>query len=187
MNGQNSLDTPSPETTLKGEQKIQINSHLTAVCLVGAAYLLSIDKSSSFLLVFIMCQILCPIPLLITSSLAYLKIMTTKNEVNKCFDTLAWWAHSLAYGMILNSLTLIAFDKGFVFVGWLFFVCYNFLFSVYTSINVYSIYKLSLNEENVKFTKSWIRKSLNIIIYFLISFLGVILPMIIFNWPYGKG
>ena len=123
--------------TKKGEQKIQINAHLTAVCLLGAGYLFSTIHSDSPIVTIIICQILCPIPLLITSSMAYLKLIISTTQNRTLYDILAWFTHSLAYGMILNSLTLIAVYKGFILTAQIFFVSYNVLYIIYSLVNIY--------------------------------------------------
>lgn len=151
----------------KGSDRIQINNILSAVCVGVLSVLLSL--SGTRLSAWMIGQLACAIPCLVTSSLAYAKTCYRKKEEYSLWDNIGWLTHSLGYIMILNAMALMLYQANYRMITWIFLGTTIFLFLAYSVVDVVAK-KRRLKE------KGW-----KLAFYLLTVFVGSILP-IIMRW-----
>ena len=148
----------------KGSDRIQINNILSAVCIGALSVYLSLsqEKISQWILV----QLAVAIPCLITSSLAYAKLCYRVSDEYHIWDKLGWITHSLGYIMIINSISILLFQKNYITSLWLFITATVFLFIIYSILDIVAK-RYRLKEKIIKLA-----------IYLVILFAGSIAPII---------
>ena len=149
---------------IKGSQRIQVNSILTAISVTIVAILINsttLQKSSNWVLF----QLSASIPLLVTSSLFYTKTSYRSKKEYPYWNTAASLSHSLGYFAIINSMTLIMFFRGYKLSAYVLIVSIIILIIVYSLMD-YFLNKKRLFEKLVKF-----------VIYVAIIFFGT-LPLL---------
>jgi hypothetical protein len=149
---------------IKGRERIQINNLLAAISM--AILVLIIGLVKAHFNYWAVVQLSLTVPLLVTSSLAYLKSAYRDNKEYSMWDRLGWFTHTLGYSMILNSIFLI------LFFNYHHATAFTFLSVTITLHVIYSIIDYLLLKERL------VEKLTKMIFYLLIFFLGSILPIL---------
>jgi small-conductance mechanosensitive channel len=118
----------------KGNNRIQINNILSAVCIGALSVLLAI--SSDRLSPGAVGQLAIAIPCLVTSSLSYSKITYRREEEHAIWDWLGWVTHSIGYALIINALAIMAYNSNYSGIAWLFLGVNTVLFTTYSIVDV---------------------------------------------------
>jgi hypothetical protein len=151
---------------VKGRERIQINNILAAISMAILILVIGLDKIQFNYWAVI--QLSQSIPLLVTSSLAYLKSAYRENKEYNMWDRLGWFTHTLGYTMILNSIFLI------LYFNYHYSAAFVFLSITIVLHIIYSIIDYFLLKERL------IEKSIKMIFYLLLFFAGSILPIMFF-------
>jgi hypothetical protein len=149
---------------VKGSDRIQVNNILCAVSIGALTVILSLGGSGQNL--WLVGQLALPIPLLVTSSLAYAKLSYRGQDEFFLWDNLGWVTHSLGYIMILNAMALLLYRNGYVGVVWIFVAVNVALFLTYSIIDITA--KKSRKKE----------KLIKLGFYLLCLFFGTLLPVL---------
>ena len=147
----------------KGSDRIQINNILCAVCVGALSVLLGL--SNERLSAWAVGQLAAAIPCLITSSLAYAKTSYRNRDEHARWDTLGWATHTLGYVAVINAVGIMLFRNGFISVGWIFVCIVTAQFLIYSTLDI------------IMKRKRLREKSIKLIIYLLLLFMGLVLPV----------
>ncbi|MBM3711849.1 MAG: hypothetical protein FJW56_00195 [Actinobacteria bacterium] len=150
---------------IKGSERIQINNLLAAISMAILVLIIGLEKIQFS--PWAITQLSFSIPLLVTSSLAYSKSAYRENSEYFMWDRLGWFAHTLGYSMILNSIFLILYFNFDHFVA-LMFLSITIVLHILYSVIDYLLKKSRLLEKSTK-----------LFFYVLIFFLGSILPVLL--------
>jgi hypothetical protein len=149
---------------IKGENRIQINNLLSAICLASLSVLLGTGEQVT---PWVIGQLALAIPLLVSSSLAYAKLCYRPYEGEWwSWDTLGWFTHSGGYLMVLNATFLLMARKGYVETAYLFLGV-----SVVTFV-LYSFVDAALKP------RRWFEKTWKLLLHVAALFAGSLLPLL---------
>ena len=119
----------------KGSDRIKINNLLAAMSVAALAILLkgADDTSQRWMCLL---QFAAAVPVLVSSSLAYAKLVYRAKSERTTWDRLGWFTHTIGYIMILNALTILVFTAGYVYTAWAVLGIIVALFLVYATVDV---------------------------------------------------
>jgi hypothetical protein len=147
----------------KGSDRIQVNNVLSAACVAILSILLSV--SDARLSTWVIAQLAVAVPCLVTSSLAYAKMIYRPDSEFGVWDTLAWATHSLGYLLVLNSVALLAYVNYHGGAAAILLVATVILFVTYSLIDIL-----------LKRSRLW-EKTWKLLAYLALLFAGSVLPM----------
>ncbi len=152
-------DEPHEFAKIKGSQRIQINSILSAMA-VGVIAIMISNGTAQKISDWIIIQLSAPIPLLITSSLFFSKTSYRHKREYPYWNVAAGITHSLGYFSIINAVVLVLFFGGYETAAWVMLVM------VLVLIFLYSLIDYLLNKKRIA------EKLVKLLIYFAIIFVG---------------
>jgi hypothetical protein len=148
----------------KGSDRIQINNVLSAACIGILSILLSVADAR--LSIWVIAQLAVAVPCLVTSSLAYAKMIYRPESEFGVWDTLAWATHSLGYLLVLNAVALLAYVNNHGGAAVIFLVATVVLFVAYSLIDIL-----------LKRSRLW-EKLWKLLAYLALLFVGAVLPIV---------
>jgi hypothetical protein len=116
---------------------------------------------------WVISQLAVAVPCLVTSSLAYAKLIYRPANEFGAWDTLAWATHSLGYLLVLNSVALLAYVNNHGGAAAIFLVGTVILFVAYSAIDI-----------ALKRARLW-EKLWKLLAYLALLFAGSVLPMMV--------
>lgn len=118
----------------KGENRIQINNFIGAICIGVLAILL--DKPEHLVSSWIIAQLAIAVPCLFTSSLAYSKLSYRHLRESRLWDELGWLTHSIGYLSTLNAIAIMLYAAKYHGIAWLLVSVVILVFTSYTAIAI---------------------------------------------------
>ncbi len=147
------------------DNRIQINNLLSGLCIAILTVLLALPAAN--LGNWVIGQLAAAVPILVTSSLAYAKLKYREADEFRIWHPFGWVTHSIGYIMILNAIVIMLYRNKYPSMAWLLLAVIAILFVAYSALDVLAR-RRRLRE-----------KSRKLAFYFLLLFMGTILPMLL--------